>query len=395
MGDKILENLRVLDLTRVLAGPYATRILADFGAEVIKIQSKKTAFGAESNTSSHFCAWNRNKRSITLDMARSQARDLFLGLVKISDVVVENFSPRVMQNWKLDYERLRQINHGLIMVSMSGMGQTGPWKDLVAFGPTLHSLGGLTYLTSFSEHAPLGVGFAYADIIAGLYGALAVLGALEYRNNTGHGQYIDLSQYEAVCTSIGPALLDVFANKKSLLPRGNVSDHLQAAPYGCYRCSGHDRWCVIAVFTENEWRALCGVMGHPAWTNEERFDTLSKRKAQKTELDDHLQDWTIRHTAEKVVKLLQEAGVPAGVVQNAEDLANDPHLSARSFFERLIHPALGELRTDTHPIRFEGQSPARWRPSPLLGEDNDYVYKELLGLSDKEMNTYVEKGIIA
>ena len=177
-----------------------------------------------------------------------------LKLVSISDVVVENFSPRVMANWKLDYEKLMEVRPNLVMLSMSGMGQTGPWKDSVAFGPTVQSLGGLTYLTSYSEDSPVGVGYAYADVVAGLYGVMAILAALGRRDRTGAGQYIDLSEYEAVCSMIGPALLDSSANPGRILPTGNRSPHMPASPYGCYKCVGNDRWCVIAVFDEIEWR---------------------------------------------------------------------------------------------------------------------------------------------
>jgi len=238
MDTEILSGMRVLDFTRVLAGPYATRILADFGAEVIKVQSKKTANGAESNTSSYFTTWNRNKRSITLDMSYPEAREIALRLTAISDVVTENFSPRVMLNWGLDYKRLKEVRADLIMVSMSGMGQTGPWKDFVAFGPTIQALSGITYLTSFSKDSPTGLGYSYADHIAGLYAVFAVLAALEYRDRTGRGQYIDLSEYEAMCTLMGPALLDVSVNSEDVLPQGNRSGYIPAAPYGCYRCSG-------------------------------------------------------------------------------------------------------------------------------------------------------------
>jgi crotonobetainyl-CoA:carnitine CoA-transferase CaiB-like acyl-CoA transferase len=172
MNQGILKGLRILDFTWVLAGPYATRILADFGAEVIKVQSKKTAGGVESNLTGYFSHWNRNKRSITLDMSHPGANEIILRLARISDVVIENFSTRVMSNWGLAYDRLKEVKPDLIMVSMSAMGQTGPWKDFVAFGPALQALSGLTYLTQHQE-SPLGVGYAYADLVAGLYAALA------------------------------------------------------------------------------------------------------------------------------------------------------------------------------------------------------------------------------
>jgi crotonobetainyl-CoA:carnitine CoA-transferase CaiB-like acyl-CoA transferase len=394
MADNSLEGFRVLDFSRVLSGPYVTRILADFGAEVIKVQTKRTAKGVESNNSPYFYAWNRNKRSITLDMSHPEAKILILRLVKSCDIVVENYSPRVMANWGLDYDILKQVNSELIMLSMSAMGQSGPWKDFVAFAPTLQSLGGLTYLTSFSEHSCLGIGFSYADLISGLYGAILILSACEHRDRTGYGLHIDLSQYETICTTIGPALMDVLANKRELFPKGNDSHYVDAAPYGCYRCSGEERWCVIAVFSDDEWTALCKVMGNPAWAKKSKFATILKRKAHKKELDEYLHDWTVKQEPERIVEVLQQAGVPSGIVQNAEDLAKDPHLLERGFFTNLSHPIHGELRTDTYPIRFGDRSQHHWRSSPLLGEDNNYVFGELLGLSEKEIDTYIAEGII-
>ena len=390
----ILNGLRVLDFTWVLAEPYATRLLADVGAEVIKVQSRKTAKGAESNPTGYFNTWNRNKRSITLDLSCPEAKEIVLRLVKISDAVIENFSPRVKSNWGLDHERLKEINPGLIMVSMSAMGQTGPWRDFVAFGPALQALSSLTYLTSFEPDSPIGLGYAYADPIAGLYAVLAILAALDHRDRTGQGLFIDLSEYEAISTLVGPALLEALVNQKTILPQGNQPDHLHAAPYGCYKCSGVDRWCVIAVFDEKEWQSLCERMGSPDWAREERFSTLSQRKNHKEELDTFIGQWTARHIPDEVVALLQEAGVPAGVVQNAEDLANDPHLMARHFFVRLKHPVLGETISDASPIRFQESSTPGWRAAPLLGEDNRYVLGELLGLTDIEMSSLIKKGVV-
>ena len=390
----ILNGLRVLDFTWVLAGPYATRLLADSGAEVIKVQSKKTAKGAESNSTGYFNTWNRNKRSVTLDLSYPEAREIVLRLVRISDVVIENFTPRVTSNWGLDYERLKEVNPGLIMLSMSAMGHTGPWRNFVGFGPTLQALSGLTYFTSFEPDSPMGLGYAYADPIAGLYAVLAILAGLDHRDRTGQGLFIDLSEYEACCTLVGPALLEALVNKKPILPRGNQPDHVHAAPHGCYKCSGTERWCVIAVFDENEWHALCEIMGSPDWTKDERFSTQSQRKNHKKELDRFVGLWTARHSPERIVSLLQEAGVPAGVVQNAEDLANDPHLMARQFFVRLKHPVLGETISDASPIRFKESSTAGWRAAPLLGEDNQYVLGELLGLTESELSSLINKGVI-
>lgn len=393
MAGGILNGLRILDFTRVLAGPYATRLLADFGAEVIKVQSKKTARGAESNTTGYFNTWNRNKRSITLDMDHPEAKEIVLKLAAISDVVIENFAPRVMSNWGLDYERLKEVRPDLIMVRMSAMGQTGPWKDFVAFGPTLQALSGLTYLTSYDTDGPLGLGYAYVDSIAGLYAVFALLAALEYRDRTGQGLCIDLSEYETACTLVGPALMDASLNRKKILPQGKRPDPGEAAPHGCYKCSGTDRWCVIAAFDEPEWQALCETMGSPGWTREEQFSTLLQRTDHKEQLDQLIGQWTARHTPEEIVALLQEAGVPAGVVQNAEDLAKDPHLAARHFFVKMNHPVLGETFSDACPIRFQEDLSFDWKAAPLLGQDNHYVYMELLGLTEKEFASYLQKGL--
>jgi crotonobetainyl-CoA:carnitine CoA-transferase CaiB-like acyl-CoA transferase len=391
----ILKDLRVLDFTRIAAGPFTTRMLADFGAEVIKIQSSKMEGGLESNTAPYFCAWNRNKRSITLDMGYSEARELFLQLSKISDVVVENFSPRVMPNWDLDYRKLQSANKKLIMLSMSGMGHTGPLKDHVAFGPTVQALGGLTHLTAYSSEDPMGVGYAYADMISGLYGAIAVLAALGYRDRTGQGQFIDLSEYEAVCTTLGPSLMDAFINMREIGPVGNVDIHRHAGPHGCYKCLGSDRWCVIAVYSDDEWQALCRVIGDPAIKEDYRFSSAQNRQEHRQALDSLIGNWTKRQTAEKVVKRLQQVGIAAGVVQNAEDLAADPQLVANDFFTTLDHPVLGRITTDTTPVKLRNNPRGSWKASPLLGEANYYVFGELLGMTETEIRSYIQKGIIA
>ena len=390
-----LRNIRILDFTRVLAGPYATRILADFGAEVIKVQSPKTAFGPESNTGRYFSTWNRNKRSITILMGSAEARELILRLVVLCDVVIENFSPRVMANWELTYAHLKQAKPDLIMLSMSGMGQTGPMQNHVAFGPTVQALGGLAHLAADAAGATIGVGYAHADPIAGLYGAFAVLAALNYRDQTGQGEYIDLSEYETVSTLIGPMLMQTMADQEDIFTVSDQSADPHAAPYGCYPCSGTDRWCVIAVCDEDQWQALCDVLGHPDWVLDEKFSTPDRRKKYSHALDGRIAQWTSRLQPETVVKRLQAAGVPAGVVQDARDLAHDPHLSARSFFTTLDHPVLGSTVADSPVIRFSDDSFPDWKAAPLLGEANQYVFRELLGLSELEYCEYVERGIIA
>jgi crotonobetainyl-CoA:carnitine CoA-transferase CaiB-like acyl-CoA transferase len=390
-----LKGLRVLDFTRVLAGPFATRILADFGAEVIKVQSRKTAQGTEVNAGAHFNIWNRNKRSITLNMDRPEARELALRLVAVSDVVIENLSPRVMSNWGMTYDALKAVRPDLIMASMSAMGHSGPWKDYVAFGATVQALGGLTYLSSYDENTPVGPGYAHADAVAGLYGAMAVLAALDYRARTGMGQFIDLSEYEAAVALIGPAILEAMAADSEIFPGGNRCDYEMAAPCGCFKCRGEDKWCVIAVFNEVEWQSLCRVLFRPRGVDMEKFSSIPLREKHALELSERIEQVTSQYPAAELAELLQAAGVPAAAVQNAEDLARDPHLSARQAFVRLPHPLLGETVSDRSPIRFDRDVATKWRSAPALGEANPYVFKDLVGLTDAEYAAFVKRGIIA
>ena len=411
MDKDALQGMRILDFTWLLAGPYATRILADFGAEVIKVQSKKIATGAEDNTTGYFNTWNRGKLSITLDMSHPQAKDIVLKLVKISDVVVENFTPRVMSNWGLSYDKLAKAKPDIIMLSMSGMGQTGPWRDFAALGHTIQAFSGITYLTSFpselaspaacsdgeksGQSSPLGLGYPYADPVAGLFAVFAILAALEYRNKTGQGQYIDISEYEALCSSLGTAMLDYTVNDNIAGPQGNNPDYGQATPYGCYRCRGDDRWCVIAISKEKEWQAFCQILKYPAWSKEDRFSDFSTRRSYTCELDKLIEQWTTRHTPEQVMKLLQEVGIPVGIVEDAENLTNDPQLMARNFFVQIEHPTLGKTTSDNSPIKLSRTSARIHRAAPLLGQDNEYVYQGLLGMCKEELSQYIEKGTVS
>jgi crotonobetainyl-CoA:carnitine CoA-transferase CaiB-like acyl-CoA transferase len=376
----------VLDFTRVVAGPYATRILADFGAEVIKVQCRKTAQGTEDNQTSYFQHYNRNKKSITLDMEQPEARELATHLVQQCDVVAENFSPRVLENWGLTYPRLQAARGDIILLRMSAMGQSGPWRDGVAFAPGIQSLAGFTSLTSYAQGPPLGMGVPYADIVSGLYGAVAVIAALEIRDRSGQGQCIDLSEYEAMVTLLGHELLAVQAGANCPSP---------AAPHGCYACQGHDRWCAIAVFNDPQWNALCRVMGLTDLTGDARFNDPAGRRRHKVELDEKITLAAARWRAEDLVLALQDAGVAAGVVQNAQDLSGDPQLLQREFFKFLQHPAQGAIFADNTPLKMGADSLGQWRAAPQLGEHNAYVFGELLGLGQKKIADLQARGVIA
>ena len=388
-----LGGIRIVDLTRVLAGPYATRILADFGAEVIKIQSARTAQGAEQNKSEYFKTWNRNKKSVTLNLDFREARDSLLKLIAISDVVVENFSPRVMQNWGFTYERLKGIKPDLVMLSISAMGRTGPWKNMVGYGTTFHALSGLTAMTSRSLEKPAPLGHAYGDIITGLYAAIAVLAALEHKEKTGKGQYIDLSGYEALCTLMGPALMEAAMDRnKGTKKRPKVELDMDV-PSGCYPCAGRDRWCVIAVSDQEECKTLGRISGNNL-LKAKSSSKLEGKKKNREKLDELISRWTSRHKADALVRQLQRAGISAGVVQNAKDLAADRHLAARNFFVTLENAEKETTIADRTALQFCAQKPAHWRSAPSLGEHNHQVLVDLVGLSEMDFLSYIQKGII-
>jgi len=360
-----------------LAGPYATRLLADFGAEVIKVQpllpQEENAFAR-----GYYNTWNRNKLGVTLDMSKPDGIALAKKLVLASDAVVENFAPRVMANWGLDYENLKAIKPDIIMLSLSTMGSTGPRRDYVGFGPAIQAFSGLTQLTSYPGGPPLGPGTAHADHIGALFACLALLGALEYRRRTGDGQYIDVSQVEAMASLLG----DAFTPAK------------EKAFQGVYRCKGDDRWCALAVATDDEWLGFKKALGNPPWAEEKRFAGLTERLKNKKALDSLVEEWTKKHTAEEVMSLLQKQGVAAGVVQSARDLARDSQLKERGFFIELNHPQMGKTISDASPVRLSDTPPGYSRPAPLPGQDNDYVYGRLLGLSKGELARLKERGVI-
>lgn len=381
-----LHNIRILDFSWVLAGPYATRLLADFGAEVIKGQPLLPQ-ADDRFSQGYYNTWNRNKLGITLNLDKAEGVALAKRLVAISDVVVENFSPRVMANWGLDYANLARIKPEIIMLSMSLMGQTGPCRNYTGFGPTVHALSGMTHLTSYPGQPPLGPGFAYADHVAGLYASLAILGALEHRRRTGEGQHIDLSEVEAMASLLGDAVIDFTSGAPEPRPMGNASRN--AAPHNVYPCLGNDAWCAITIETEGQWEGFKRALGNPGWANDRRFATMSDRLRNMAELDRQVSEWTRQHTAREVMECMQAVGVGVGVVQDAEALANDPQLKARGFFLKF-----GEATVDANPIRLSETPPTYARGAPTLGQDNDYVYGELLGIGEDEIGRLRGAGVI-
>jgi crotonobetainyl-CoA:carnitine CoA-transferase CaiB-like acyl-CoA transferase len=300
-----------------------------------------------------------------------------------------------MRNWGMDYESLIQIKSDIIAVSMSGFGHTGPQKDYVSYGPTLQALSGYTLLMRQEGHAPAGWGYSYADMSGGYSGALAVLMALWYRRRTGHGQFVDLSQFETISSVIGPAMLDIMANGTTLAPFSNRSQEAPAAPHGVYRCAGEDRWCAITIFTEDEWRAFCHVLGNPVWTTDTRFATLGNRLQHQAALDRHVEEWTCYHTPEEVMTKLQHGSVAAGLVANGADMDHDPQLQARGYWAQVRTPEGDTVTLDGPPIKLSATPGAVAAPGPFLGEQTESVLRRLLNYTDADIAHLKAERVVA
>ncbi len=388
-----LQGIRVLDFTWIHAGPSATRILSDQGAEVIKVESNNalSVVGGPASATARGLGqrhnWNAGKLSISLNMKTPQGIDIARRLVAVSDVVAENFSGRVMPSWGLDYDSIRPINPSIIMLSMSGFGRTGPWKDRVSYGQTLQAWSGFTQLTGFPDSDPSGPASAYSDAVGGMAGAQAVLLALLHRARTGRGQWLDVSQFESLSSLLETLMLDMSVNGSAAAATraGNRLPYGGGAPHGAYRCSGEDRWVAISVCTDEEWRAFVSVMGNPQWTEDQRFATGDARCRNADALDSFVESWTIQHTAEDVMAVLQAAGVAAGVVQTGADLSRDPQLKERGFFCR-VPGHQGEYRTiESAPYKLSRTPSSVNRGAPAFAADMTYVLRELLGMSDDEV----------
>ena len=396
-----LAGIRVLDFTWVVAGPVATRTLADYGAEVIKLERKPGPPGSRQTGLQGDL--HRNKRSIAVNMSHPRGVEIARRLAQKSDLVIDNFSARVMRGWGMDYQSLSEIKPDIICVSMSGLGHTGPRANYVSYGPTLQALSGYTLLMTETSGAPAGFGYSYADMAGGYTGALAALLALWHRRRTGRGQFVDLSQFEAVVSVIGPALLDIAVNGRAQEAPKYRSQEAPAAPHGVYRCrplgadpdKDNDRWIAITVRNQLEWERFVAAIGAPAWTADVKFRTLYLRIRNQVELDAHVARWAAEQPGEQAMERLQRAGIAAGVVCNGADLcARNPQLQARGFWGTVTLPDGGTTQVTGVPARMSATPGSIRTPSPLIGSANDYVLGDLLGYSAAERATLVEEKAV-
>jgi crotonobetainyl-CoA:carnitine CoA-transferase CaiB-like acyl-CoA transferase len=401
-----LAGLRVVEFTAGMAGPWIGRFMAWCGAEVIKVEShqhpsvvrlyvppRDPERGTQPRCSPWFTDWDAGKRFIALDLSRPAAVELAKRVVARADVVVENHSAGVMDKLGLGYEQLRAVKPDIILFGTSGYGDTGPDRSFVTWGPNIEALSGSSAISGFPQRECTVTQYAYPDALSALHGLVAVMCALENRAKTGEGQLINLAQFEATVAAIGHVMLEPLIDGRE--PQKLANRSLSKAPHGCYRCRGEDRWCVIAVANDVEWERFRAALGRPRWAEDPRFATLAGRIRNADALDPRVEEWTAGREPYEVMDTLQAAGIAAGVVQNVEDqFERDPQLAARHFFEEIEHLVAGTVVATGIPLGLLGTPGRSGRSGAAIGEDNDHVFGELLGMTPEEIRSYTEAGAI-
>ena len=403
-----LEGVRIIEMGQLIAIPFAMKMLADMGAQVIRLESvaRLESYRSDSvyqndisgdfwNKGANFYEQNRNKLGVTLDLSKPEGLQVLRNLVSIADVFSENFTPRVIKNFGLEYEDLRKIKPDIIMVSSTGYGFYGPWSNFGATGPATEGAAGLAYQTGYLGGGPVMAEIPYTDYTSGEHTVFAVMAALMHRLRTGQGQFVDISQTQATSSTIPEVLMDFSANGRSGQRFGNQDTVM--SPHGCYPCRGDDRWITIAVATDEEWQAVCRVLGQNEWAADPRFEDSLSRWKNRDELDALIGTVTSTWDAHELMHALQKDGVAAGAVLDSKDLLFDPHLGQRNFYEVVTH----HESTGIPPLPYAGRpwklskTPAvNSQPAPLMGEHNNLVLSGLLGKTAEEMAELEEAGII-
>lgn len=408
-----LEGLRVLDLSQVAAGPYATMFLGFMGAEVIKLESRSRMDinrgrakpeqtdprvypnGEQGerpyNRTAHHVHRNVNKLSVTLDLVADRGKELFLDLVRVCDVLVENYRGSVMDRLGLGYGAVSQINPQLIYLKISSQGATGPEANYGSLGSTLEQTAGLASITGYGDGLPLMTNEVYPDPVVGILSFGALMAALRRRRHTGTGCLVDLSQREVTSMLLGESVLDFSVTGRVAGTMGNK--HRDMAPHGVYPCAGDDMWVAVSIDSENEWLALCRAIGQPNLADDSRFRNRDSRRGNQEALDDIISGWTRQWDHYKAMHLLQGCGVPAGAVLKGKETINDPHLEARGFWDVVDNPETGTYKQTTLPWVLSKSPRQTTVPAAGLGEHNFQVFNGLLGLSATEIDTLVEQGI--
>ena len=402
-----LEDVKICDFMWVMAGPASTRILADYGATVVRIESPTRIDTARTlqpyldnklgpDSSGLFANCNAGKFGISLDLANPKSREVVHDLVRWADVVTESFSPKAMRAWGFDYESLRKVNPKIIMLSSCLMGQSGPLAKIAGFGNMAAAIVGFHNLTGWPDRPPAGVFGAYTDYVAPRFTAMALLAALDYRRRTGVGQYIDQSQAECAIHFLGPAILDYTVNGRIGERVGN-SDPV-FAPHGVYKTAQQDHddddWVAIACRDDDDWRRLCSAMKNESLARDPRFATAADRREHRDAIDSSIAAWTRTLDAAAIESLLQSHNVPSHQVQNSKAAYSDPQLIHRRHFVQLEHPTLGKFTVEGPRAKLSGTPAKVRRPAPTLGQDNQYVLEKILNYDETQITELVSSGAL-
>ena len=403
-----LKGVRVLDFCQMWAGPHATEWFSIMGAEVIKLETNlKIDFlrtvgappglaGTGPNVGSCFASLNFGKKGISLNMSLPRARELAKELVSISDIVAENYGGAVLDRWGLSFEEMQKLNPGIIYYAGSGYGRTGPYKERPGYAEIIDAFVGTSYANGYDGEDPAVIGVSpWTDGAQALTGAYAMLTALYHRSQTGEGQYIDAAMIEQAANFLGEQVMDYTINNRVGERVGNRD--MAMAPHGCYPCKktkDEDEWVAIAVANQKEWKSLVKVMGNPGWAKEEEFNDELSRWKNQVELDKHIGEWTKNRGAYEVMEILQKAGVAAAPSLTTKQIHHDRHIESRGFFIRTDHAVMGNVVLAGLPFRFADTPKGNYAAAPLLGEHNDYVFGDLLGLSREEIQRLTEEEVL-
>lgn len=426
-----LKGVRIIDLTWLQVGPLATRLLASFGAQIIRIEwrgrgavdfirymqpfapdhavpgggrrqgaARSHGLRGNVNRGAYYNNTNPGKFGVTLNLNHEKGRDLFRRMIRDANAVCENFSPGQMDKWGLGYGELKKLNPKLIYMQTTGMGKHGVYDNYVSYGPTAQAFSGLTFMSGLPEpHPPAGWGYSYLDHSPGYFGAMLLMAALHRQRQTGAGCYIDMSQSETGLMLTGTSIIEHQLTGKPTERYGNRMPYRDWSPHGAYRCRGEDNWIAISVQSDRQWRALVEEIGSPQWALDSRYDTAVGRRASQDELDARLTEFTAAQDRYALMERLQKRGIPAGAVQKANDrFDRDPQLKARGYYVDLPNSETGVWPIEGFPAKLS-RSPANvggltGRAAPKIGEDNDLIYKEILGLTESEIAALREEEVI-
>ena len=403
-SDKLpFDGIKIADFSWVWVGPTSVKYLADHGATVVRVESLsrpdilhtlgpfKDREVAPTRTHA-FNDFNTSKLGLSLNLKIPEATDIAKRLISWADVYVESFTPGTMGGFGIDYEAARQLNPSIIMVSTCLMGQTGPASAFAGYGFHAGAVAGFYDITGWPDLAPDGPWTAYTDVVTPRILSAIIMAAIDHKRRTGQGQFIDASQLEMGLQFLAPQIIDFTANNRLVTRNGNRSNSF--APQGAYPCAGEDQWCTIAVESDEEWAALQRVLGNPDWAADDRFATNSGRLNHHDEIDGHISQWTSSLPPQEAMRLCQTEGVPAGVVQRSSDLFQDPQMAHRGMFPELDDPEVGRLPYTGHLFKIRGYDSGPRFVAPAMGQHNEQILKEFLGMTEDEITEAVIAGAL-